>query len=105
MGRGVATLLYAGITAVLFRALLPNLGTHMFPGIWLIGVLCLAVLAAYGAAVLLGRDIRRPRLAVAALSLLTSGRMVCRPDLRGPAAHAGRSDFRGRCRTRSADRR
>jgi hypothetical protein len=38
--------------------------------IWLIAVLCLAVLAAYGTAVLLGRYTRRPRLAVAALTLL-----------------------------------
>ena len=30
MGLGTAALLYAGITAVLFRALLPDLGTHLF---------------------------------------------------------------------------
>jgi hypothetical protein len=30
MGLLAATLLYAGITALLFRALLPDLGTHLF---------------------------------------------------------------------------
>jgi hypothetical protein len=38
--------------------------------IWLAGVLCLAMLAGCGAAVLLQRYVRRPALAVAALSLL-----------------------------------
>jgi hypothetical protein len=38
--------------------------------IWLAGVLCLAMLAAYGAAVLLARYTRRPRAAVIALTLL-----------------------------------
>jgi hypothetical protein len=38
--------------------------------IWLAGVLCLAMLAGYGAAALLRRYVRRPPLAIAALTLL-----------------------------------
>jgi hypothetical protein len=49
----------------------PGLDAVRVPArIWLIGVLCLAVTAAYGAAVLLGRYTRRPWLAVAALTVL-----------------------------------
>jgi hypothetical protein len=49
----------------------PGLDAVRVPArIWLAGVLCLAMLAAYGAAVLLGRYTRRPQLALAALTLL-----------------------------------
>jgi hypothetical protein len=50
---------------------LPGLDAIRVPArIWLAGVLCLAILAAYGAAVLLARYTRRPRVAVVALTLL-----------------------------------
>jgi hypothetical protein len=50
---------------------LPGVDAVRVPArIWLAGVLCLAMLAAYGAAVLLGRYTRRPLAAVAALTLL-----------------------------------
>lgn len=50
---------------------LPGVDAIRVPArIWLAGVLCLAMLAAYGTAVLLGRYTRRPRVAVVALTLL-----------------------------------
>ena len=50
---------------------LPGVDAIRVPArIWLAGVLCLAVLAAYGASVLLRRYMRRPALAAAALAVL-----------------------------------
>jgi len=50
---------------------LPGVDALRVPArIWLAGVLCLAMLAGYGAAVLLRRYVRRPGLAAAALTLL-----------------------------------
>jgi hypothetical protein len=50
---------------------LPGVDALRVPArIWLAGVLCLAMLAGYGAAVLLRRYVRRPGRAAAALTLL-----------------------------------
>jgi hypothetical protein len=50
---------------------MPGMNSVRVPArIWLVGVLCLAVLAAYGASVLLHRYARRPALAAACVSVL-----------------------------------